>query len=214
MKTLTPVAKVWYNFLSAKLKPNLHLSMVTRDKTILLYVINQGIKFDVGHVIHRGIIESTHGHCTGALIRLSLITQLCQNAKVSMLETKEKVHHRLPLSMPKAKDGAQDNVKDDDEGNVAENREEDSEDGDSEVDLPNALRSAFSRLSTRQDELAHRQQLQVGHLEQNIAYMVSMMHFYHEAASSSVVPPQPPPVDPHFFNVRPHSMGETRFLFC
>ena len=40
MKTLTPVAKVWYNFLCAKLRPNIHLSTVTRDKTILLYVIN------------------------------------------------------------------------------------------------------------------------------------------------------------------------------
>ena len=37
MKTLTHVAKVWYNFTCAKLMPNLHLSMVTRDKTILLY---------------------------------------------------------------------------------------------------------------------------------------------------------------------------------
>ena len=68
MKTLTPVAKVWYNFMCAKLRPNLHLSMVIKDKTILLYVITQGIKFNVGHVIERGIIELTHGSCTGALI--------------------------------------------------------------------------------------------------------------------------------------------------
>ena len=37
MKTLTPVAKVWYNFLCAKVRLTLHLLMVTRDKTILLY---------------------------------------------------------------------------------------------------------------------------------------------------------------------------------
>ena len=74
MKTLTPVAKVWYNFLCAKLRPNLHLTTVTKDKTILLYVITQGIKFDVEHVIERGIIESSHGHCIGALIHPSLIT--------------------------------------------------------------------------------------------------------------------------------------------
>ena len=48
MKTLKPIVKVWYNFLCAKLKPNLHLTMVTKDKTILLYAIVQGIKFDVG----------------------------------------------------------------------------------------------------------------------------------------------------------------------
>ena len=74
MKTLTPVVKVWYNFMCAKLRPNLHMSMVTRDKTILLYAINQGIKFDVEHIIHRGIIKSTHGRCIGSLIHPSLIT--------------------------------------------------------------------------------------------------------------------------------------------
>ena len=109
------------------------------------------------------------------------------------VESKEKAHHRLPLSMPKAKDGALDNVEDNDEENAVENSNEDSKDGDSETDLPDALRSAFSRLSARQDERAHRQQLQVGHLEQNIAYMVSMMQFYHGVALSSVVPQQPPP---------------------
>ena len=68
MKALTPVSNVWYNFLVAKLKPNLHLTMVTKDKTLLLYVIVQGIKFNVGHVIEGGIIESTQGRCTRALI--------------------------------------------------------------------------------------------------------------------------------------------------
>ena len=76
MKTLTPVAKVWYNFMCAKLRSNLHLTTVTKGKTILLYAITQAIKFNVQHVIERGIIESTHGHCTRALIRPSLITQL------------------------------------------------------------------------------------------------------------------------------------------
>ena len=61
IKTLTPVAKVWYNFLCAKLRPNLHLTSVTKDKTILLYAITRDIKFDVEHVIEGGIIESTHG---------------------------------------------------------------------------------------------------------------------------------------------------------
>ena len=59
MKALKLVPKVWYNFICATLKPNLHLSTVTLDKTILLYAIAQGIKFDVGNVIERGIIEST-----------------------------------------------------------------------------------------------------------------------------------------------------------
>ena len=61
-------------FICTTLKPSLHLSTVTRDKMILLFVIVQGIKFDEWHVIECGIIESTRGQCIGALIHPSLIT--------------------------------------------------------------------------------------------------------------------------------------------
>ena len=93
MKTLTPIVKVWYNFLCAKIKPNLHLTTVTKDKTIFLYAITEGIKFDVEHIIERGLIESTHGRCTGALIYPSLITQLCCIVEVPYLESEKKVRH-------------------------------------------------------------------------------------------------------------------------
>ena len=39
MHSLMLVAKVWYNFLCVKIKPTLHLSTVTKDKTILLYAM-------------------------------------------------------------------------------------------------------------------------------------------------------------------------------
>ena len=140
--------KGWYIY--AKLKPNLHLSMVTSDKTILLYAITQGIKFDVGHIIEKEIIESTQGHCTRALIHPSIITQLCRVAEVLMLESEEKSHHRLPLSLPKSKDGASDNMEDEDEEDptVGQQSEEDSHEEDPEADLPDVLQSAFARLST------------------------------------------------------------------
>ena len=69
------------------LKPRLHLSTVTRDKTVLLYAIVQGMKFDVVNVIEKGIIESTQRQCNGALIHPSLITQLCRLAKVPLHES-------------------------------------------------------------------------------------------------------------------------------
>ena len=106
MKTLTLVTKVWYNFLCAKLKPNLHLTTVTKDKTILLYAITHGIKFYVGHVIERTLIDSTQGRCTETLIHPSFITQLCRIVEVPMLESEEKPHHRILLSLPKSKVGA------------------------------------------------------------------------------------------------------------
>ena len=75
-----------------------------------------------------------------------------------MLESEEKSHHRLPLTILKAKDRALNDMdEEEDDAIVAgQKSEEDSKDEDPEVDLPNALRSAFARLSTRQDELAHR----------------------------------------------------------
>ena len=59
MHSLTPVAKVWYNFLCLKIKPTLHLSTVMKDKTILLYSMTKGFQFDIGSVIERRLIEST-----------------------------------------------------------------------------------------------------------------------------------------------------------
>ena len=59
MHSLTPVGKVWYNFLCVKIKPTLHLSTATKDKTILLYAMTKGFQFDIGSVIERGLIEST-----------------------------------------------------------------------------------------------------------------------------------------------------------
>ena len=72
---------------------------------------------------------------------------------MSMLESEEKSHHRLPLSLPKAKDGAPNNLENEDEEGVAieQKSEEDSEDEDPKTDLLDALRSVFSRLSARQD---------------------------------------------------------------
>ena len=55
MTALTPVAKAWYNFLCVKIKPSLHLSTVTKDKTILLYAMTKGFQFDIGTVIERGL---------------------------------------------------------------------------------------------------------------------------------------------------------------
>ena len=66
-----------------------------------------------------------------------------------MLESKEKAHHRIPLSLPKAKDDALDNVEGEDEEDAVEKSDEDSKDEDSEANLPDVLRSAFSRLSAR-----------------------------------------------------------------
>ena len=66
-----------------------------------------------------------------------------------MHESKEKSNHRLPLSLPKLKDVAPDDMEDEeeeDDGAAGQQSEEDSENEDLEADLPNALRSTFARL--------------------------------------------------------------------
>ena len=103
MHSLTPVAKVWYNFFCVKIKPPLHLSTITKDKTILLYAMTKGFQFDIRSVIERGLIELTQGRCTKALIPPSLITQLCRLAEVSMLDSEEQVQQSLPIPLSKAK---------------------------------------------------------------------------------------------------------------
>ena len=64
-------------FLCVKIKPSLQLSIVMKDRAILLYTMTKGFQFNIGSVIERALIELTQGRCTGALIHPSLITKLC-----------------------------------------------------------------------------------------------------------------------------------------
>ena len=135
MPVLTPVAKVWYNFLFVKIKPTLHLSIVTKDKKVLLYAMTKGFQFDIGKIIERGLIRSTHERCTGALIHPSLITQLCQSAGVPMLDSEEQVQQRLSIPLPRVKFGSPNEFDDetDDDVPAATPSASDPMDGDPEV---------------------------------------------------------------------------------
>ena len=106
MVALRLVPKAWYHFICISLKPSLHLSTFTNDKAIILYAIMEDIKFDVGYVIERGIIESTQRRCTRALIHPSLITLLCKMVDVPMSESEEKSPHKLPVPFLKKKNGS------------------------------------------------------------------------------------------------------------
>ena len=135
MHSLTPVAKVWYNFLYVKIKPSLHLSTVTKDRATLLYAMTKGFQCDIGYFIEQGLIESTQGRCTGALIHPSLITQLCRLVEVPMLDFEEQVQQRLPIPLPKAKFGSPSDSKEetDEDAPAATPSTGDPEDGDPEV---------------------------------------------------------------------------------
>ena len=113
MHSLTPVPKVWYNFLCVKIKSTLHLSTNTKNKMILLYAMTKGFQFDIRSVTEWELIESTQWRCTEALIHPSLIAQLCRLAEVSMLDSEEQVQQRLPIPLPKVKFGSPGNSDED-----------------------------------------------------------------------------------------------------
>ena len=68
-----------------------------------------------------------------------------------MLESNEKSYHRLPFPFPKSKDGARDNMEEDEGGEaptVGQQEDKDSNDEEDTVDLLETLQKEFSRLST------------------------------------------------------------------
>ena len=93
----------WFYFLYTWLMSSLHVSIVQRDKAILLYAIVQDIKFHLGFVIQNLILEMLKNRCIDALTHPSLITLLSKLAGVSMSKSKEKTSPKLPLPVPKSK---------------------------------------------------------------------------------------------------------------
>ena len=208
MTALTLVAKVWYNFLCAKIKPSLHLSTVTKDKTILLYAVTKGFKFDIETVIERGLIGSTRERCTSSLIHPSLIIELCRSVGVSMLDSKEQVQQRLSIQLLRVKFGTLDESNDetDDDAPATTPSASDPVDGDPEVpssstqslaDQIHELTSRFDaywdesqehRVTLSQDMDSIRAKMAAIHASQNqIAQRLAQLLSFH------IVPPSPPP---------------------
>ena len=125
------------------------------DKTIHLYAMIKGFQFDIGMVIERGLNESTHGCCTGALIHPSLIIELCRSAKVLMLDSEEQAQQRLPIPLPRVKFGSPDesNGETDDDLPAATPSPNDLVDSDHEVPSSStqSLANQIHALTTRFD---------------------------------------------------------------
>ena len=155
MTALTPMVKVWYNFLCVKIKPSLHLSTVKKDKTILLYAMTKGFQFDIGTIIEPGLIESTHGRYAGALIHPFLITKLFRSAGVLMLDSEEQVQQCLPIPLPRVKFGSPDEFNDETDYDVPTATPSASDLVDSDPEVPSSstksLADHIHALTTRFD---------------------------------------------------------------
>ena len=91
---LTKIAKALFYFVSSKLVPSKHVSIVRSEKAILFYAIVKGYKFNVGKIIKNSILEVSYGK---AITHPSLITKLCEIMGVQIRENEEKCLLMLPL---------------------------------------------------------------------------------------------------------------------
>ena len=84
---LTETTKLRFYFVSSKLIPTKHISIVKNDKAILTYDIVSGMKFNVEEVIENSILKSVYGK---AITYPSLIIELCLRAEVEISKDEEK----------------------------------------------------------------------------------------------------------------------------
>ena len=95
--SLTEKAKVWFYFMNSRLLPSKHVSTLYNDRAIFLYAILENYKFDVGNIIQNSLVEEDVGK---SLIHLSLITQLCKDAKVVITGDEVSCPSMEPLPFP------------------------------------------------------------------------------------------------------------------
>lgn len=71
-----PITKLWMYFICAKLFPAQHIMEVTCERALLLYVILQHEKINVGDQIYHNMWRCANGHMKGILYP-HLITEMC-----------------------------------------------------------------------------------------------------------------------------------------
>ena len=96
---LTEHAKVWFYFMSSRLLPSKHVSIVYRDRALLLYAILVNFKFSARNIIHM----SLDGDLGKSLIHPSPITQPCKDAKLVIENDDERSPSMAPLPFPMEK---------------------------------------------------------------------------------------------------------------
>ncbi|KAL3516339.1 hypothetical protein ACH5RR_023241 [Cinchona calisaya] len=80
---LSPYALVWYHFLTSRILPITHLTKVTQDRVVLLYVLVKGWSIDIGleiqmEILHNGTKDQPNFSFP------NLITSLCTKADVTL----------------------------------------------------------------------------------------------------------------------------------
>ncbi|XP_073311543.1 uncharacterized protein [Primulina huaijiensis] len=79
---LKSVAKDWYSFISARIKPTEHTTTVIKERAILTFCIMTGRTIDLGQLLQSSMLDYANGNSPSGLLHPSLITALCRNAGV------------------------------------------------------------------------------------------------------------------------------------
>ncbi|XP_073017791.1 uncharacterized protein [Primulina eburnea] len=86
---LTNVAKDWYSFISARIKPTDHTTTVIKDRAILTFCILTGKTIDLGQLLQNSMFDYAKGNSPSGLLHPSLITDLCHYAGVTWAVNEE-----------------------------------------------------------------------------------------------------------------------------
>lgn len=78
-QALSRYGKAWY---SSNIIPTHHHSDVTKERAILLFAIGNGLKVDIGVIIHDSILNAIKSSTSRGLPHPSLITRLCKQANI------------------------------------------------------------------------------------------------------------------------------------
>ncbi|PIN12644.1 hypothetical protein CDL12_14745 [Handroanthus impetiginosus] len=88
-KKLKPECRNWLHFICARMMPCTHVSDITYDRVVLMFVILEGIPIDVGKMINEGIKKAIEGGYHDGLPWLHLITALCAKSGEQWEPTEE-----------------------------------------------------------------------------------------------------------------------------
>ena len=84
--------------MNSRLVPSKHVSTLYKERAVLLYAIMNYFKFNVGTIIEQSILEVDLGR---SLTHPSLITSLCREAGVVIVEDEEECPTMVPISFPR-----------------------------------------------------------------------------------------------------------------
>ncbi|XP_073023626.1 uncharacterized protein [Primulina eburnea] len=103
---LREMAKYWYSFITARIKPTEHTTTVIKERAILIFCIMTGKTIDLGRLLQNSIYDYACGNSPSGLLHPSLITVLCQHVGVTWAPNEEVLKPKNPIVIAQAFMGA------------------------------------------------------------------------------------------------------------